>query len=94
MEILSLRGDYTMNIYIDNEYKDIKIALLDRGYNVINDNSVPCDAVICNLKNCDFSNISEQINLKREGAIIIDCGSKNVDEIDNILNNRAYSSIL
>lgn len=83
-----------MNIYIEDEFRQIRDGLLQRGYNIILDNSALCDAVICNLKNCDFATISGQINLKREGALIIDCGSKSIDDIDNILNNRSYSNIL
>lgn len=83
-----------MNIYIENEYEKIKNELINRGYNIVEDNNAACDAVICNLKNCDFNQISSAVNLKREGTIIIDCGSKSAEDIDYILNNRAYSNIL
>lgn len=89
-----MRGGFALNIYVDEEFNYIKLELLDRGYNIVMDSSTPCDAVICNLKNCDFSSISGQINLKREGSLIIDCGSKSIDDIDYILNNRSYSNIL
>lgn len=83
-----------MNIYICEEYESIKEGLIDRGHNIVEDNTTTCDALLCNLKNCDITAINSFVNLKREGAIIIDCGSKSVDDIDYILNNRSYSSIL
>jgi len=83
-----------MNIYIEKELKEMKQALADKGYNIVDDNSTPCDAIICNLKVCDLAAINQEVNLKREGALIIDCGSKSVEDIDYILNNRSYSNIL
>lgn len=92
--ILSFEGGFMMNIYIEDEYEKLKEELLLRGYNIVDDNNVTCDAIICNLKSCDFNKINSQINLKREGALIIDCGSKSIEEIDNLLNNRLYSNII
>ncbi|NLM34721.1 MAG: hypothetical protein GX206_04715 [Clostridiales bacterium] len=83
-----------MNIYIEKELKEMKQALANKGYNIVNDNSTPCDAIICNLKACDLAAINQEVNLKREGALIIDSGSKSVEDIDYILNNRSYSNIL
>jgi hypothetical protein len=82
-----------MNIYISPELEYIKMELQHRGYNVIEDCGTPCDAIICNLKNCDLNGINFQNNLKREGTLIIDSGSKTVEDIDYILNNRVYSSL-
>lgn len=83
-----------MNIYIENELEEMKQALANKGYNIVKDSSTPCDAIICNLKACDLASINQEVNLKREGALIIDCGSKSVEDIDYILNNRSYSNIL
>ncbi len=38
-------------------------------------------------------NLNMQNNIKREGTLIIDSGSKTIDEIEYILCNRVYSSI-
>jgi hypothetical protein len=34
-----------------------------------------------------------QNNIRREGTLIIDSGSKTIDEIEYILSNRVYSAI-
>lgn len=81
-----------MNIFLDDKAEAIKKELKNKGYNIIKDNSAACDAVICDLKNCDFNSLNSQINLKREGALIIDCGNKSAEDIDNILNNRGYNT--
>jgi hypothetical protein len=83
-----------MNICVSDELKDIKSELINRGYSISNNlNNMPCDAIICNLKDGGLLNINSQNNIKREGTLIIDCGSKTVDEIEYILNNRLYSAI-
>ena len=83
-----------MNICVSDELKDIKSELINRGYSIANNlNNIPCDAIICNLKDGGLLNINSQNNIKREGTLIIDCGSKTVDEIEYILNNRLYSAI-
>jgi len=83
-----------MTIYISDELTNIKDELINRGYNVIsNSNNTPCDAIICNLKNGGLLNINNISSAKKEGTLIIDCGSKSIEEIEYILNNRTYSSI-
>jgi hypothetical protein len=82
-----------MNVFISPELEYIKCELQNRGYNVVEGSSIPCDAIICNLKNCDLLKLNMQNNLKREGTLIIDCGSKTIEDIDYILNNRVYSSL-
>jgi hypothetical protein len=82
-----------MNVFVCAELDYIKSELQNRGYNVIEDTSIPCDAIICNLKNSDLNGLNFQNNLKREGTLIIDSGSKTIEDIDYILNNRVYSSI-
>lgn len=82
-----------MNICVSNELQYIKSELENRGYNVVNNTNVPCDAIICDLKNGGLMNLNVQSNVKREGTLIIDCGCKSIDEIEYILNNRVYSSL-
>jgi len=82
-----------MRICVSDELNYISEELVNRGYNIVNNTSTPCDAIICNLKNGGLVNLSIQSNAKREGTLIIDCGSKNIDEIEYILNNRVYSSL-
>lgn len=83
-----------MNIYVSEELEEMKNELITRGYSIVSNlNSIPCDAIICNLKNGGLLNINTQNNIKQEGTLIVDCGSKTVDEIEYILNNRIYSAI-
>jgi hypothetical protein len=82
-----------MNVFISPELEYLKSELQNRGYIVVEDGVTPCDAIICNLKNCDLLKLNMQNSLKREGTLIIDSGSKTVEDIDYILNNRVYSSI-
>ena len=89
-----LRGGFIMVICVSEELNYIKDELINRGYNVVsNTNSMLCDAIICNLKNGGLIGLNAQNNVKREGTLIIDSGSKSVDEIEYILNNRVYSSL-
>ncbi|MBL4938409.1 YkuS family protein [Clostridium sp. YIM B02515] len=82
-----------MTICISEELDNIKEELINRGYNVVNDANISCDVIICNLKNGGLVNLNVQGNIKREGTLVIDSGSKNIDEIEYILNNRVYSSL-
>lgn len=84
-----------MVICVSQELQCLQEELVKRGYTVINnrDNNVYCEAIICNLKNGGLLNLNMQNNLKREGTLIIDSGSKTIDEIEYILCNRVYSSI-
>lgn len=82
-----------MNICISDELVNIKEELINRGYNVGNNLNASCDVIICNLKNGGLTSLNIQSNVKREGTLIIDSGSKNIDEIEYILNNRVYSSL-
>jgi hypothetical protein len=82
-----------MTICVSNELEYIKEELIKRGYNVVQSTSVPCDVIICNLKNGGLMNLNIQSNAKREGTLIIDSGSKSIDEIEYILNNRVYSAL-
>lgn len=83
-----------MNICVSEELKEIKSELINRGYSIVsNINNIPCDAIICNLKDGGLLSINSQNNIKLDGTLIIDCGSKTIDEIEYILNNRIYSAI-
>lgn len=81
-----------MIICIEDQFESLKEELIRRGYSVVSKmNEAQCDALICNVKGGVLTNFSGQSNLKREGTIIIDVGSKTVDEIEYILNNRVYT---
>lgn len=82
-----------MKVYVSTELDYIKEELRNRGYIIVEDSSTPCDAIICNLKNSDLTSMNMQGNIKREGTLIIDSGSKSIEDIDYILNNRVYSSL-
>ena len=84
-----------MKICISDELKYVKNELEKRGYEIISWNSKEnCDALICNLKNVGLNNMIHENNIKKEGMLIIDIGSKSIDEIEYILNNRLYTSII
>lgn len=78
-----------MNIYISDEYSNIKQELIIRGYNVFNalDNGV-CNAIICNIKTGNLASINGIENYKDKNIIFIDGSRKTADDIENILNNR------
>ncbi len=82
-----------MTICVSDELDYIREELINRGYNVVSNTSAPCDVIICNLKNGGLINLSIQNSVRREGTLIIDSGSKSIDEIEYILNNRVYSSL-
>jgi hypothetical protein len=82
-----------MNVFVSPDLYYIKEELRNRGYSIVEDGAVPCDAIICNLKNCDLNSFNVQTSLKREGTLIIDSGSKTISDIDYILNNRVYSPL-
>jgi hypothetical protein len=93
--ILFHKGGFLMKVYVSNDLHSVKEQLEERGYSVINENSnILCDAIICNLKNGGLTSLNMSNNIRREGTLIIDSGSKTVDEIEYILNNRIYSNLL
>lgn len=83
-----------MKICVSSKLSYIKEELEKRGYSVFNeeDNAL-YDAIICNLKNGGLTNLNINNNIRREGTVIIDSGSKTIEEIEYILNNRMYSNI-
>lgn len=83
-----------MKIYVCSDLQDIKEELEKRGYDVDNDKSnILYDAIICNLKNGGLTNLNMNNIIRREGTLIIDSGSKTIEEIEYILNNRVYSNL-
>lgn len=80
-----------MIIYVPEELKDLKLELKNKGYNISNNLHNHFDAIICNVKNGDLKYISNECNLVKDGTLIIDYGSRNIDEIDNILNNKTFN---
>lgn len=82
-----------MKICISNNFKDLKRELENRGYEVTNKFEADCDAMVCDLKNGGLSNMTNDKNIKNEGILVIDIGSKSIEEIDYILKNRVYSSL-
>lgn len=83
-----------MVICISQELEYLQTELTKRGYTVINnrDNNIYCDAIICKLKDGGLVSLNMQNNIKSEGTLIIDSGSKSIDEIEYILCNRVNSS--
>lgn len=78
-----------MVICISSNLKFIGNDLKERGYIVVEElNGNDPDAIICNIKDGELTEIISASSLKREGIIIIDYGSKSIDDIENILNNR------
>jgi hypothetical protein len=82
-----------MNIYVSPDLSTVKNELQKRGYNVVEDEKEICDAIICNLKESNIASLNKYYSTKREGTLIIDYGSKSIEELDYILNNRSYSSL-
>jgi broad-specificity NMP kinase len=83
-----------MKICISDELKNVRAELKKRGYEIVSVNSnIECDAMICDLKNGGLQNINCENNIKKDGILIIDIGSKSIDEIEYILKNRIYTSL-
>jgi hypothetical protein len=83
-----------MVVCVSQELEYLQEELAKRGYTVITnrDNNTVCDAIICKLKDGGLINLNLQNNIKSEGTLIIDSGSKSIDEIEYILCNRVNSS--
>ena len=81
-----------MNICVSDELIDLKAQLGARGYNIVSSDEY-YDAMICNLKETDLSQISGGNSIKNHEVLIIDSGSKTVYDIENILLNRSYTSL-
>ncbi len=82
-----------MNLYVCEGLENLKTQLEERGYNTNIYGSQQYDAIICNIKDVDLASLSIINNIKHEGTLIIDAGSKSIEDIEYILYNRAYSSL-
>ncbi|KAJ50025.1 hypothetical protein BD780_003829 [Clostridium tetanomorphum] len=83
-----------MTVCVSEELEYIREELKKRGYKVIDTlENDSCDAVICNLKDGGLLKLSMKNTINRDGTLIVDAGSKSIDEIEYILNNRTYNSI-
>ncbi|WP_125154219.1 hypothetical protein [Clostridium rectalis] len=85
-----------MILCISEEFEEIRGELLSRGYKLINSlDNENCDAILCDLKNGGLVKLTDQqSSFKVNGKLIIDIGSKNVDDIEYILNNKMYNSLI
>ncbi|WP_026883389.1 YkuS family protein [Clostridium akagii] len=83
-----------MKICVSDELRYVSEELKKRGYTIVTINSNnDCDALICDLKNGGLNHIGCENSIKKDGMLIIDIGSKSIDEIEYILKNRLYTSI-
>ena len=82
-----------MNLYICEGLEYLKSQLEERGYNTNVNGNDHYDAIFCNIKDIDLASLSIINNIKHEGTLIIDAGSKSIDDIEYILYNRSYSSL-
>lgn len=82
-----------MKVFVDKDLDYIKAQLIERGHEITNDKSEPCDAILCMLKENSSSISNLQNSFRKEGTLIIDCGSKSIDDIEYIINSRVYNSI-
>ncbi len=84
-----------MKVFVSKEFENLKNELLNLGYEVVDENSSQCcDAIICNLKSGGLKQYNMTQNIRPEGTLIIDLGNKSLDDLEYILNNRVYSSLL
>ena len=83
-----------MNIYVCEGLDNLKKQLSDKGYNINDVRDAYYDAIICNIKDTNLNTLSIVSNVRMDGTLIIDAGNKSIADIEYILNNRAYSSIL
>ena len=83
-----------MNIYVCDGLDNLKKQLSERGYKVNNVKDAYYDAIICNIKDTNLNALNIVSNVRMDGTLIIDAGNKDIADIEYILNNRAYSSLL
>ncbi|HEY5562235.1 MAG TPA: hypothetical protein VIK72_10865 [Clostridiaceae bacterium] len=83
-----------MLIYISEELVTIRDELLVKGYKLLeSEKEEYCDVIILNIKETMLKTTGLN-NIKRDGTIFIDSGSKSIEDIEGIMNNRGYSNIL
>lgn len=76
-----------MKIYITENLSYLRQGLSDRGFEIINNSQDGYDAAICNLKDINLTELNYKNN-RADGTLIIDSGSKNINDIENILTNK------
>ncbi|MBU5592400.1 YkuS family protein [Clostridium sp. MSJ-4] len=80
-----------MKVYVSGNLESIKSSLIDKGYEVVNEINEGCEAIICDIKNSDISSLNINKYKGINGVLVIDYGSKNVEDIDNIINDRNFN---
>lgn len=85
-----------MIVAVENSIGYLKNALSDKGYNVVDfgEYRLPIDAIVyesVHLKPCSEHNFLNSGS--RNGILMIYAKNKTIDEIDNILRTRTYSSL-
>lgn len=81
-----------MKVYVSHELSRVSRELKSRGYDIISEKDGVFDAVICNLKDGELNELNINSNIKVGETIIIDCGRKNINDIEYILNNRSSNN--
>lgn len=76
-----------MKLYISTELSGLREQLGTRGFEIVDNSQDDYDAAICNLKEINLSELNFKNN-KYDCTLIIDSGSKNIDDIENILMNK------
>ena len=78
-----------MLISVSKELEELKVGLQKKGYIIADeDNKMPCDAIIYNIKENEASSIIKKYNIRPQGMLIIDSSCKTVEDIEVILNNK------
>ncbi|SHK00817.1 YkuS family protein [Paramaledivibacter caminithermalis] len=83
-------------IAVNNIPNDIKDSLIKRGYSIVDDSyDGYVDAILYNSDNGSLSylNMFDNVIDMNNGAFIVDVRNKTLDEIENIIKNRSYTSI-
>lgn len=85
-----------MKVYVSKKLCNLSKELQKRGYNIMSGKKCTdtFDAIICNLKDGELENLNINNNIKIGETIIIDYGSKKIDDIEYILNNRTYNNAM
>lgn len=79
-----------MLISVSKELVELKKGLQKRGYIIADENNkMPCDAIICNIKENEAASLIKKYNIRPQGVLIIDSSCKTVEDIEVILNNKA-----
>lgn len=79
-----------MKIYLTPELNYLKDDLETLGHTVVNSNIKNIEAVICDLKNQQNKeeDILNNIYYRNNDILVIDSGSKSINDIENILEKQ------